>query len=710
MKQHINKLFFLALCSMPIAHMCATPEDDLAFIAQLAPEKSHQLLLLCEKLQNKETPSQNLIENGCIEAFECLTRLQNHLTKDEIEQLGNSIETTYDQLMEQADNDDIATKASKKIFSQVVVRQKLNSGSLYVGGDTIINHNLQVNNDLTVQGDEIIQGDLIVQGATIFSGTQVTLSGNQIINGNLTVLGNTTTNGIQSTGTNILTGPTNINTSGTAATNIGNSTNSTTIQGTQHAIGNTFMSAINGVVLTVTGNITSSAAILVGNGTTAAPALKLIGNPAAYSGNLVLQIDPLTNIVTQGAITTATSSSNAVINGGQPGPITIAATGATSTIALGSCSDTVDIEGTLTINTSCATPTTIGNTTSITTVDGLLVLPVANGAGTQGLIELGGTVITDNIQLYDFGTRNLFAGNYTSPNVSVTGTDNISMGTEANSTLTGANYTVAIGNGAQATSDDSIAIGRSTNSNAGVAIGAGSNASTFSVAIGTSYTFGISQVAIGNGAGALTAQNNSVAIGNSAAVAGANAVALGGFSNAGAANAVALGSRAVASNVNSIVINASNAAFSDTGGAGTFINGIRGVTTYAVDAIPVLISSTGQLGTISSARKFKKNFRSLDAHSEKLYKLNPVLFDYVEEHSGAKDQIGLIADEVAQHIPEIVVHDKDGEIYSVQYHILPTLLLNEMKHQKQTLDEYKQELAELRAQVATLTAALARIK
>lgn len=312
--------------------------------------------------------------------------------------------------------------------------------------------------------------------------------------------------------------------------------------------------------------------------------------------------------------------------------------------------------------------------------------------------------------MYDFGTRNFFAGNYTSPNVSVTGTDNISMGTEANSTLTGASNTVAIGLSAQATSDDSIAIGRSTNSNAGVAIGATANASAFAVAIGVSNAFGLSQVAIGNGAGAFTAQNSSVAIGDSAVVAGAEAVALGRLSNAGAANAVALGSRAVASNVNSIVINASNAAFSDTGGAGTFINGIRGVTTYAVDAIPVLISSTGQLGTISSARKFKKNFRSLDAHSEKLYKLNPVLFDYVEEHSGAKDQIGLIADEVAQHIPEIVVHDKDGEIYSVQYHVLPTLLLNEMKHQKKTLDEYKQELAELRAQVATLTAALARIK
>ena len=47
-----------------------------------------------------------------------------------------------------------------------------------------------------------------------------------------------------------------------------------------------------------------------------------------------------------------------------------------------------------------------------------------------------------------------------------------------------------------------------------------------------------------------------------------------------------------------------------------FIAGIRGVTTVNNDAISVLIDSAGQLGTVSSSKRFKHDINSMDADSE----------------------------------------------------------------------------------------------
>src|SRR5690606_24711635 len=60
--------------------------------------------------------------------------------------------------------------------------------------------------------------------------------------------------------------------------------------------------------------------------------------------------------------------------------------------------------------------------------------------------------------------------------------------------------------------------------------------------------------------------------------------------------------------------------------AATYIAGIRGTTTAAADAVPVIISSQGQLGTVSSSIRFKHDIEDLAAMSERLYDLRPVSF------------------------------------------------------------------------------------
>src|SRR5213079_2835222 len=59
-----------------------------------------------------------------------------------------------------------------------------------------------------------------------------------------------------------------------------------------------------------------------------------------------------------------------------------------------------------------------------------------------------------------------------------------------------------------------------------------------------------------------------------------------------------------------------------------FIGHIRGIATANADAIPVLIDSAGQLGTLSSSRRFKKEIKTTDRASESILALKPVTFHY----------------------------------------------------------------------------------
>ena len=58
----------------------------------------------------------------------------------------------------------------------------------------------------------------------------------------------------------------------------------------------------------------------------------------------------------------------------------------------------------------------------------------------------------------------------------------------------------------------------------------------------------------------------------------------------------------------------------------TFIRGIRGVNTRMADAIPVLIDSAGQLGTMSSSRRYKGDIETMNEASEAILSLKPVTF------------------------------------------------------------------------------------
>ena len=118
----------------------------------------------------------------------------------------------------------------------------------------------------------------------------------------------------------------------------------------------------------------------------------------------------------------------------------------------------------------------------------------------------------------------------------------------------------------------------------------------------------------------------------------------------------------------------------------TFIEGINGNT--ATGGVTVLINASNELHTLVSSLRFKEAVRDMGEASEVLAKLRPVVFRYREAAAKGEDvnEYGLIAEEVAAVAPDLVTYDEEGQPYSVRYHVLPSLLINEVQKQQRTIE------------------------
>jgi uncharacterized coiled-coil protein SlyX len=134
-----------------------------------------------------------------------------------------------------------------------------------------------------------------------------------------------------------------------------------------------------------------------------------------------------------------------------------------------------------------------------------------------------------------------------------------------------------------------------------------------------------------------------------------------------------------------------------------YIGNVRDVATANLDAVPVLIDSSGQLGTINSSRRFKKDIRPMDQTSEVILALKPVTFHYKDgdtKKARETPQYGLIAEDVAAANPDLIVRDKDGKIYSVRYDAVNVMLLNEFLKEHKKVEAQQATIAELKSTVA----------
>jgi uncharacterized coiled-coil protein SlyX len=97
----------------------------------------------------------------------------------------------------------------------------------------------------------------------------------------------------------------------------------------------------------------------------------------------------------------------------------------------------------------------------------------------------------------------------------------------------------------------------------------------------------------------------------------------------------------------------------------------------------------------------------MDTSSESILALKPVSFRY-KVHKDTTPQFGLIAEEVAQVNPDLVIYDADGKPFTVRYDAVNVMLLNEFLKEHRTVQELKSSVAQQEANAAKQEATVAR--
>jgi hypothetical protein len=145
-----------------------------------------------------------------------------------------------------------------------------------------------------------------------------------------------------------------------------------------------------------------------------------------------------------------------------------------------------------------------------------------------------------------------------------------------------------------------------------------------------------------------------------------------------------------------------------------YISGISGVTVSG--GVGVFINGNGQLGTLTSSRRFKSGIKDMGNVSDKLMQLRPVTFRYKDtaEKGPHSLQYGLIAEEVAKVYPELVQYDKSGKPFTIYYHLLTPMLLNELQKVHRQNEAQKAEITAIRAahksEITALKSEIASLK
>lgn len=412
----------------------------------------------------------------------------------------------------------------------------------------------------------------------------------------------------------------------------------------------------------------------------AAPAVNP-GNAAIYTtgnsgtGTVTITLsDQFTRTFNTGS-GTATGSGSAITIAGGTG---ISTTGAGSTVTVSAAAtvatqyttDTGTSPVILTGNTLAVLGGTSGNpdATALTyrknirtvgaaneidvTLNNSLSFPATTADGLNGVIFQDGVSTAGNQFLHSYGNQNVWlgrgAGNFTTPGGFNTGVGYQSL--------------MSLGNASQNTCIGWKAGTNLTVGGANTFVGAG--CFTFATTNGNNVGVGSGVAINGLGTLGLTTGRDNILIGSpcGSAYRGAetNNILIGA------------GQTGVLGENNVIRIGGVTAA------TATYISGIFGSTVNAGTGTAVFVDSAGLLGTVVSSRRFKKNIQDMQEHSERIYALRPVLFEYNNQQDSVLNP-GLIAEEVNEIIPELVSRDESGEVFSVKYHELGVLLLNELQ-------------------------------
>lgn len=250
------------------------------------------------------------------------------------------------------------------------------------------------------------------------------------------------------------------------------------------------------------------------------------------------------------------------------------------------------------------------------------------------------------------------------------GTSAIAIGDQSGRNNQG-NYAVAVGQlaGAYTQRTSAVAIGGQAGE---------TSQGTYAIAIGQlagNLDQGVNSIAIGNNAGLDYQGINCVAIGN-----GAGEYAQGN-------NSIAIGYQA-GSNYqapNSIILNAEQLPLT-TSSSGFYVRPISGPRSSS--NVLSYDTATGEIYYNGSSQRYKYDIAPLTKDTSAVYNLRPREFKY---KLSDKPDIGLIAEEAFQCDPAFAYLDKDQLPEGIQWNVITTYLVAEIKKLKMELDRLEKD-------------------
>src|SRR5262249_53386875 len=99
----------------------------------------------------------------------------------------------------------------------------------------------------------------------------------------------------------------------------------------------------------------------------------------------------------------------------------------------------------------------------------------------------------------------------------------------------------------------------------------------------------------------------------------------------------------------------------------------------------------------------KEDIQDMGDASSGLMRLRPVTFRYQKPIAdGSKPiQYGLIAEEVEKVYPDLVGRSADGQVQTVKYQVLDSMLLNEVQRQQTEIGTQREQIGTQREQIGT---------
>ena len=138
--------------------------------------------------------------------------------------------------------------------------------------------------------------------------------------------------------------------------------------------------------------------------------------------------------------------------------------------------------------------------------------------------------------------------------------------------------------------------------------------------------------------------------------------------------------------------------------------GVAGATASAAGWDFIANGAGMDYGTVSSIR-WKRNLQAIEYPLDKIDQLRGLYYDWDDAHGGKRHDIGMIAEEVGQVVPEIVGYEANGvDAIGMDYSKLTPLLVEAVKalraEKDAQIEDLQQENSVLRARLERIEALL----